>query len=100
MAWKIPSSPITFLHNKYIISHFSSLLVTSGCFQLTNTTSTTPRLHVQLMVIKHGCHVVSTSMGMFFLFLVQPEGSLKKNSIETIKKSQWFLMVLMFSYGF
>ena len=45
-AWKSPVHAVAFLHNKDIICHFGLLLVNSGQFQLTSTTSTT-FLHVE-----------------------------------------------------
>ena len=55
-----PVHSLVIVHNKGIICHFSSLLVNSGCFQLTSTISLTVLL-VELMAIKHGQHVVSCS---------------------------------------
>ena len=78
MAWNTPSSFISFLHNKDIFCYFGSFLVDSDRFQLTSTTST-KFLVVELVVIKHGHHVVSCSYwqpqgGCFFLFLAHSEG--------------------------
>ena len=58
MASDIPCSLVFFLHNKDIFCCFGSFLVDSGRFQLTSSTSTTFLL-VELVVIKHGRHVVS-----------------------------------------
>ena len=61
-----------FLHDKDIIHYLISLLVNSGCFQLTSTVSTTV-LVVELMAIKHGHCIVSCSdwqpLGDVFLIL-------------------------------
>ena len=57
------TSPVhssVFLHNKEIFCYFGSCLVNSGRFQFTRTVSTTFLL-VELVVIKHGRHVVSCS---------------------------------------
>ena len=48
------------LHYKDIICYFGSLMVNSGHFQLTSTVSTIFVL-VELVVISHGCLVVSSS---------------------------------------
>ena len=61
MAREIPCSFISFfLYNKDIFCYFGSFLVDYGCFQLTSTTSTTFLL-LEMVVIKHGCQVVSCS---------------------------------------
>ena len=61
MAQNIPCSFISFfLHNKDIFCYFGSFLVYSGRFQLASTISTTFLL-VDLMVIKHGHHIISCS---------------------------------------
>ena len=60
MAQDIPCSFISsFLHNKDIC-YFGSFLVDLGRFQLTSTITTTFLL-VELVVIKHGHHLVSCS---------------------------------------
>ena len=48
------------LHNKDIICYFGSLLVNSGRFQLASTIPTTILL-VELVYIKHGCHIAARS---------------------------------------
>ena len=78
MDQNIPCFSLVFLHYKDIICHFSLFLVNSGHFQLTNTLSTTVLL-VELMVIKHGNHIVSDSYwqprgGCFPYFWRGPKG--------------------------
>lgn len=58
MARNIPVRSLVCLRNKDIFSYFGSFPVDSGCFQLTSTTSTT-FLPVELVVVKHGCHLFS-----------------------------------------
>ena len=55
---------LVFLHNKDILSYFSSLLADSVHFQLTSTISTTVLL-VELMMIKHGITKFHVGIGNF-----------------------------------
>ena len=77
MARSIPCSFISFLHNRDIFCCFGSFLADSDRFQLTSTTSTFSL--VELVVIKHGCNVVSCSYrqpqgGCFAYSWHSPEG--------------------------
>ena len=66
-----PVHSLVFLHNKDIFCQFGSFLVNSGHFQLTSIVSTTFLL-VELVAIKHGCHIVSC-------LYQQPQGGYASN---------------------